>query len=187
MAVEIRCRSGDACLNKTPDGPALVARDTLCHACCAELQAKLNELPTIYKVLNLFKGGLWGESGEAKVSSSSEPPCPLRVEVVDLQTEIRAALKNIQGIRIVDLVNMQDGIPWALEVRKLWSQADRIIGISQHWSRRAAPCDSCGSETLGSWAGEDSVSCFTCGVSMTRTEYSKHCLQSVTRQKKGKI
>ncbi|AYR00029.1 hypothetical protein PBI_NEBKISS_91 [Mycobacterium phage Nebkiss] len=182
--VEFRCRSGPRCVAKTTDGAALVSRDTLCHQCCSYIQSMLDELPKILHVLPAWKGGIGGESGEAKVSSSKNaPPCPLRVEIVDLECEIRAALRHIKKTRIVDLVNMQDGFYWAFVVRKLYEKADKAIGLTRHWSPRLAPCPGCEQRTLGNWAGNDIINCQSCGTVLPRDEYIKHTLQIVASQK----
>lgn len=174
--MDFRCASGQQCVAQTPDGPALVHRPTLCHKCVAQVQAQYSELPNILLAIPLFKGGLRGQSGEAKVSVSKDAPAPLNVAVVDLEDSLQAILHRIGDLRIVDLVNQDDGVDWCLHVRRVYAQADRLIGISRHWSRRHLPCDRCSLRSLGSFSGDDFITCSACGAQTPLSDYAKRCL-----------
>lgn len=181
--MESRCRSGQDCVAATPDGPAITNKP-LCHPCCEDLQRKYNELPKILKVLPMFKGGLWGEIGEAKVSGSKlAPPCPLRVEVIDLIMSVEGILQRVGNLRIADLALQPGGPEWADEIRWAYGAADKTVGFSRHWARRMTPCPECGLRTLGSWAGEETITCSSCGHGMDRDQYNKETLILVRRQK----
>lgn len=170
-----RCRSGARCVASTSDGAAITTFP-LCFKCVEQIQSQFDTLRAIRYVLPLYKGGLRGQSGEAKVSGGGDiPPCPLRVEVVDLEDSINSILANVT-MRISDLINHEYGVSWAFEIRKQYGIADRIIGISRHWSKRHAPCSECGQRTLGSWAGESNVTCSTCGFVQSLDEYAASCL-----------
>lgn len=178
---DYRCASGQRCVALTSSGPAIVHRDTICHRCCQSVQVQLDELPNILSVLPLFKSRLGGESGEAKVRSSKDAPAPLNVAVVDLDTDIRVILEHVT-VRVVDLASHEDGVWWIGAIRKAYSQADKLIGISRHFSPRFAKCPTCDLRCLGSFAGEDSVHCSSCGEVLTLAEYSSLCIK-VAREK----
>lgn len=181
---EQRCLSGQSCVALTSDGPAATSRP-LCLACVEEVQEKYNLLPEIQRILPAWKGGLRGENGEAKVSGSRfEPPCPLRVEVVDLIDEIGAAFHHIGSLRIIDLITHVGGVDWAFEVRRLYRVADKIIGISPHWSRRITPCPECDTRSLGTFSGTDLVQCSTCSFSTDLDGYRKLTLETVRRERR---
>ena len=170
-----RCRSGTRCVAATPDGAAITT-SPLCFRCVEDVQTRLDELPKILHCIPLYKGGLRGQTGEAKVSGGSDsPPCPLNVAAVDLEDSIRNILANVDT-RVADLIHQENGVEWAFEVRRVYGAADRIIGISRHWSRRHAPCPGCSQRSLGSWSGESSVTCSSCGHSMSLDEYAAGCL-----------
>lgn len=174
---EHRCRAGQRCLALTPDGSAITSRpDTLCYACVGRLQEQYDQLPEIREVLPLFKGGLGGVSGEAKVASSREAPCPLNVGVVDLVDLIDEIIADIRGLPIADLVRQDDGVRRALKIGKAWKRADGVVGFTRKWTRRIQPCPKCNLRTLGTFAGSDSIQCSSCGEILTRDEYSRMCL-----------
>lgn len=169
----------------TSDGPAITSRP-LCHACCEDLQRKYDELPRILEVLPAWKGGLRGEIGEAKVSASKNaPPCPLNVGVVDLISDIEAVLYRVGTLPISGLVNQLGGPEWCNEIRRTYTEADATIGISRHWSRRFTPCPDCGLSTLGSWAGEEVITCSSCKKSMDRNQYDKETMIAATAKRRN--
>lgn len=175
--IDYRCYSGAKCVAATPDGAAVVHQPGLCHHCIESIQAKYDELPKILSVLKMFKGGLRGDSGEAKVSTGKTvAPCPLNVDVVDLELDIHAIRQCIGPMRIVDLAHGEDGLYWVGRIRKAYEAADRLIGIKQHWSPRFAPCGECGQRSLGNYAGEDTIHCRSCNTTYTREEYAQSCL-----------
>ncbi|QPO16734.1 hypothetical protein SEA_KASHFLOW_130 [Mycobacterium phage KashFlow] len=175
-----RCHSGEYCVALTPDGAALTTRmDTLCHGCITRLQEQYDELRVIRKVLEMFKGGLWGQSGEAKVSSSSEPSPPLNVHALDVINEVEEVLEDVGSLPVADLVRHENGVSRSLRIGKVWCQSDGIIGISRVWSRRFANCPECEQRTLGCYAGSESIECASCNIRLTRDEYSVLCLQSL--------
>lgn len=172
-----RCLAAEHCVALTPDGAA-VTTQLLCHGCCAMIQSRYDQLPEILRVLNLFKGGLWGESGEAKVSKGKgEAPIPLNVHALDVQQGIAAILHDVGVLRISDLIRQQNGVSRALHISRLWKQADGIIGLSKPWIRRFAACGQCEQRTLGSYSGEDTVRCLTCGNSLSLDEYSAYIVK----------
>lgn len=173
----LRCQSGQRCVASTPDGAAVVHQPGLCHRCIESVQAQYDELPKILSVLEMFKGGLWGTSGEAKVSTGkSVAPCPLNVDALDVELSIGEIRQCIGTMRIVDLANGEDGAYWIGRIRKAYDQADQIIGIDRHWSRRFSPCPGCSQRTLGNWSGEDTIRCESCPTTLTREEYAQSCL-----------
>ncbi len=177
--MEFRCKSDQRCVAITPDGPAVVQRETLCAPCIKQIQEHYDELPAILRVLPAWKGGLRGENGEAKVSSSKgEAPCPLNVGAVDLELDIASILESVGSLRIADLVNQDGGIWWAVRIHSAWQQADGLIGISRHWSPRFAKCPNCETRSLGNYAGSDVIQCAWCGSTMSRDDYLKHCFQT---------
>ena len=171
-----RCRSGSRCVAATSDGAAITT-SPLCFRCVEDVQAKLDELPKILAVLPAWKGGLRGQTGEAKVHGGGDTPaCPLRVDVVDLIDDIQLIQSYVGTLRIADLVNQDDGVEWCCAIRKAFGGADRIIGLSRHWSRRFSACPECSQRSLGSYSGEDIVRCSSCGYSMSLDEYAAGCL-----------
>ena len=92
----------------TADGAA-ITNQPLCHACVNLLQERYDELPEILRVLPAWKGGMRGESGEAKVSKSKgEPPLPINVGVLDVIDMIREILEDIGSLRISDLARHEN-------------------------------------------------------------------------------
>ncbi|WPH57763.1 hypothetical protein [Mycobacterium phage WXIN] len=168
----------------TSDGPA-VTNKPLCHACCEDLQRKCDQLPRVLEVLPAWKGGLRGEIGEAKVSASKNaPPCPLNVGVIDLIMSVEGILQRVGNLRIADLALQPGGPEWCDEIRWAYQEADKTIGIGRHWSRRLAPCPNCELRTLGSWAGEEIITCSSCGNSMDRNEYDKQTIATATAERR---
>ena len=160
----------------TSDGAA-ITNQPLCHACVNLLQERYDELPEILRVLPAWKGGMRGESGEAKVSKSKgEPPLPINVGVLDVIDMIQGILEDIGSLRISDLARHENGVGRALRAGWAWKQADRIIGISRARTRRFSPCQECGQRSLGQYAGETKIHCANCGFSQTLEEYSAHII-----------
>lgn len=171
-----RCAADLQCVALTSDGAA-ITNQPLCYACVNLLQNRYDELPEILRVLPLFKGGMSGESGEARVSKSKgEPPLPINVGVLDVIDMIREILEDIGSLRISDLARHESGVSRALRVGWAWKQADGIIGISIAWTRRFLPCRECGQRSLGQYAGETKIHCANCGFSQTLEEYSAHII-----------
>jgi hypothetical protein len=167
--------------------------DTLCDACIRKLQRQLDDLPTIRDVLYGLYLTRGGESGEAKVSSSTEPQPPFNVHTMDLVDEIDDVMDRTDRKTIESLVcepEMQfklwrgggwkmdylDGVQRALEVGFVWRKADGIIGITPKWQQRMAKCPHCNTRTLGNFAGSDTIICSSCGQCMTREEYETGCV-----------
>lgn len=185
--MEQRCRSGQACVAITTDGPAVTYKP-LCQRCVDHVQALLDRLPEILNILPAWKGGLRGEIGEAKVSASKfDAPCPLNCHVVDLIDEIRAVLQRVNGVRVNDLITQSDGTIWANEIRRVFKSADKTLGLSRHWARRLTPCPDCGQRTLGSFSGEDLVRCSACHLCIDLDTYQKVTLLRVGIEKKERI
>lgn len=179
-----RCRSGQQCVALTEDGPAITYKP-LCQRCLDEIQGYVDKLPALLGMLPFWKGGLRGQSGEAKVSTGKggESPCPLNVGVVDLIDDINTALHHIGGVRAADFVTQEHGVEWLFEVRKLWKAADRTIGLSPHFSRRLTPCPECGQRALGSYAGAETITCTACGHCMDRDGYVEATMLVVATEK----
>lgn len=180
--MEQRCRSGQACVALTEDGPAITYKQ-LCQRCVDQVQDFLDRLPEVARVLPAWKGGIRGENGEAKVSTGkSEAPCPLRVAVVDLIDDINNALHHV-GTRAADIANQDNGPEWFGEIRRIWKAADKTIGLSPHFSRRLTPCPECGQRSLGNYAGAEIITCTSCHHVMDRDAYNKDTLLAVSREK----
>lgn len=187
-----RCRGGQRCAARTPDGSAVTFNpDTLCHACVQRLQDQLDQLPIIRDALQIYKGGIGGSSAQTKVASSSEAQAPLSVHVLDLADEIDDVLDRTDGLSVDALIRqpaMQfklwrgggwrmdylDGVQRALEIGIVWRKADDVIGMTRPWQSRLAKCPHCNTRTLGSLA--DTVQCSICGHCMTRQEYEQSCV-----------
>lgn len=196
-----RCRAGQRCLARTPDGAAVTpGPDTLCHTCVRRLQNQLDELPTIRDALRLYlvRGG---DSAQTKVASSSEPAPPLNVHVRDLIDEIDDVIDRTDGLTADALTRqpaMQfklwrgggwkmdylDGVQRALEIATVWRKADGIIGMTRPWQQRLAKCARCNTRTLGNFVGSDTVTCSSCGGSMTRDEYER---TTIIRSRTGEL
>jgi len=175
--IDYRCYSGARCVAATSDGAAVVHQPGLCYRCIESVQAQFDELPKILSVLPAWKGGMRGESGEAKVSTGKrDAPTPLNLDVVDLEIEIGLISDHVGTLRIVDLSTLDGGLHWIGRIRKAYAAADRVIGIKRHWSQRFAPCPECRQRSLGNWSGEDIIRCTECGSSFTREEYAQSCL-----------
>jgi hypothetical protein len=136
-------------------------------------------------VLELYKGGIGGASGEAKVSGTQEPAIPLNLHVLDLISEIEALIHYVHGVPIADVIRWSDGIRRALDIGKVYKKADGVIGLSRKWTRRMSPCPKCQLRTLGSFAGSDSIQCTNCGGVMTRDEYARVTIIQ-SKEPKGK-
>ncbi|UVK63462.1 hypothetical protein SEA_AEGEUS_90 [Mycobacterium phage Aegeus] len=172
------CGSGKYCVARTSTGPAVLARPGLCPRCIEDIEKCWAELPDYRMALMDFRVKSPSVGGE-KVSGSSEPSTPINVRVLDLIDAIDEVLASGQGARIRDIVTWTDGIPLALRVRKLHSQADGVVGLGQVWERRRAPCPDCGLPTLGSWVGAGVVMCTNanCATTLTQSEYEDYCLR----------
>lgn len=171
-----RCLAAERCVAITPDGAA-ITNQPLCHGCVNEIQDRYDQLPAILPILEMFKGGLWGESGEAKVSKGkSEPPCVLNCHAVDTADAIVEILDDIGTLQISDLMRHENGVSRALRAGWAWKQADGIIGISRAWTRRFSPCSECGNRSLRQFAGDSKIYCSGCGFSQTLEEYSAHII-----------
>lgn len=193
-----RCESGRDCVARTKDGAALVARKgALCHGCVDDLQSKLKDLPAIREALKLFLGSAPNSVGGARVSGSREPATPINLHALDLMDECDQAIAGVGGLGVqVRDVAMQDpdvepavlrGVSRVLFIRRVWSRADGVLGLQQHWERRHAPCPDCGNYTLGMWMGSGTVQCTNedCQSSFPLAEYEQHCIvRSKVRSKK---
>lgn len=199
-----RCRSGDNCVNRTPEGAAITTKaNTICSACVDDIQKCLGALPILGAALRTFLGGIGGGSGEARVGGTKEPPSPLNVHVLDQVDALWDALDYAGGpnAHIRDLINqpaeewllggrrvMRDGVDRALEIRRVHAKAVETIGLNKIWSRRAAPCPECHLPMLGNYAGEDIISCTNpdCLARFTREEYDAHCVEQSKKPRKRK-
>lgn len=165
----------------------------LCDTCVRRLQEQLDELPTIRDVLYGLFLTRGGESGEAKVSSSSEPQPPFNLHTMDLVDEIDEVLDRTDSKSVEALISepaMQfklwrgggwkmdylDGVQRAMEIATVWRKADGIIGITKPWQNRLAKCPHCDTRTLGNLTGSDTIQCSVCGHCMTRDEYEHGCV-----------
>ena len=175
---EHRCRN-TRCVAKTNDGSALTLKpNTLCNSCIASIQDKFDQLPEIQEVLKLFLGGIGGSSAQTKVAASTEPPVPVNLHCLDVINEIRSVINRAGGVQtqVVNLIRQDDGVNRALHIDKVYRKADNIIGLSRAWNRRLMPCPKCQLQTLGSFAGSDTVTCSNCAAAMTRKEYARLCI-----------
>lgn len=175
---EQRCPAGDGCAGVTSEGPALTSRP-LCHRCVNQIEEQLRQLPIYREVLiKYFKAkSIVPQSGGAKVSGgNNEGSTPINVHVLDLITELDAAVDDVHGTPIVDLINQDGGVPTALRVRKVWAKVEHQVGFTRTWHRRMASCPKCTLQTLGSFSGSDIVICSSCGGQMSRDEYDRVCL-----------
>ena len=184
------CRSDKHCVARTPDGAAITTKPgTLCHGCVTKLQGQLDELPAIRDALRLYlvRGG---SSAQTKVAFSSTPATPLDVGTLDLIDEIDDVIDRTGGLSIADLIRQPeqefilwsrgsrravflDGVQRALDVSRVWRKADGVIGLTRKWQQRLGTCPRCTLRTLGNFAGEDAVTCSSCGGVMTRDEYDR--------------
>lgn len=170
-----RCLALDQCAALTIDGSAITSQP-LCHSCVDKLQGQYDDLPDILAMLPTFKGGLWGESGQPKVSKSKgEPPSPLNVHVLDVIDLVVDVLYDVDSLRISELMRHDHGVRRCLRVGMAYQQADRIVGVSQRWERHVAKCPKCRLRTLGALTGDEIIRCSTCGHSLTRDQYAKTC------------
>lgn len=203
---EHRCRSRDSCVAKTSDGAAMTMDpDTLCRACVDKLQEQLDSLPEIRRVLPMYvKRSLVPQGGGTPISSSPTPSVPLNVHCLDVMDLVDEALDRAKGLRINDLIRQPatefsvwtggrlqqrflDGVERALQVGKAWKAADEIAGISRAWMRRHAPCPGCNLRTLGQFAGSNTVTCSSCGLSMTSDDYSAELVLADKPKRKNNI
>ncbi|MBO0676884.1 hypothetical protein JRC04_05365 [Mycolicibacterium sp. S2-37] len=137
--------------------------------------------------------GLVPQGGGAKVSSSTEPPPPLNVHVLDLIDEIGAVLAEVGGYRVADLINRpaeevdrwkggrlrrvtRDGVDIALDASAAWKGAEAVIGFERVWERRFGKCTECDLPTLGNFSGSATVQCSSCGHAISRTEYENNLI-----------
>lgn len=141
-----------------------------------------------------------GKGGGEQVSGSKDAPAsPMNAGVLDLIDEIHVVLRYVGAILVRDLVNqpgdsvlqhsseaairtVNDGVDKALRIRKLYGQADDIIGLSATWEAKGAPCPHCSQFTLGGWAGSDNFSCTNCGGGMSRADYEVMCIVKVGKK-----
>lgn len=171
-----RCLAEDRCAALTIDGPA-ITNQPLCHACVDKLQREYDELPAILEILPMFKGGLWGGSGEAKVSKGKgEAPSPLNVHALDVIDSVAEVLGDVGTLPIADLMRHPFGAGRCLRVGIVYAQADKVIGITHRWEQRFARCGNCGVRALGNLTGSDIIRCSNCGGTTTRGEYEKKCV-----------
>ncbi|AEJ92476.1 DNA binding protein [Mycobacterium phage Quink] len=178
--IEYRCRSGDSCVARTPDGGALVTGPTLCSRCADDIQKCLEQLPHLITALQTMKGTWGGVSYEARVQSSKEPPTPLHLHVVDLIDRINQSIDATEDYRIVDLITQADGVTRALDIRHVHKRASEAVGFQPTWQRRHAPCWECGLPTLGTWVGSDVIQCSNeeCLAQCSLDEYTQHCMRN---------
>lgn len=191
-----RCLSGAACVSRTPDGAALTAKpDTLCAGCVADIQRRRDQLPDLRNALKAFLGGSMSVTYTSKVNSTHRPQPPMNVTVYDLIDEIGDVIDRTGGLSIDALIRAPgesfvvwrrgkpvkttlSGVQRALDVRRVHTKADGLVGLNRVWHKRHAPCPHCGLLTLGSWIGSDTICCSNegCHSSFTRDDYDKHCL-----------
>lgn len=202
--IDLRCRSGKTCVARTSDGAALTSQPTLCHGCITDIQKRLTELPHLAAALNTFKGTWGGVSYEARVTGSKEPPIPLNVGALDLIDEIGDVIDRAGGYRVIDLITLAaedyivwrrgerqavdlDGVMRALDIRRVHTKAESMVGLNRVWQRRAAACPNCHLPTLGSWLGDEQILCTNgdCLSAFTRTAYEEACIEQ-SRNEKGK-
>jgi hypothetical protein len=120
--------------------------------------------------------------------------------MVDMADEIWDAIDRTANYRIVDLIThpaeewliggyrvVKDGVDRALDIRRVHSKAEKMVGFNKVWQRRAAACPDCHLPTLGSWLGEDMILCTNgdCLSQFTRTAYEELCVEQ-SRNQKGK-
>jgi hypothetical protein len=111
--------------------------------------------------------------------------------MVDMADEIWDTIDRADGYRVVDLVTLpaeewliggyrvvRDGVHRALDIRRVHTKAEKMIGLNKVWQRRAAPCPNCQLPTLGSWVGDETILCTNeeCLSSFDRTAYEEHCI-----------
>ena len=191
-----RCRGGRDCVSRTPDGAAITTKpDSLCNGCMDDIQRCLDALPHLAQALKAFLGGAMSVAYSSKVNSTPVPQAPLDLSVYDLLDEIGDVVDRVGGYRIADLVRLPaekyllwrrdsrvevhlDGVGRALDVLRVHTKADRMVGLNRVWQKRHAPCPRCKLPTLGTWLGSDTIHCATedCGSAFTRDQYEQHCV-----------
>jgi len=196
-----RCRAKQHCAALTSDGSAITAKpSTLCHNCQVRLQRQLDQLPAIVDALRCFLATSLVPIVQSKVQATHEPREPINIRALDLIDEIGDVIDRAGGLRVADLIQqpaeeyviwsgsrvqrkLLDGVDRALDIGRAWRKADGIIGLSEKvWERRIGECPKCNLQTLGNWSGSDTVTCSSCGGSMTRSEYSRICLIRAEKQ-----
>lgn len=197
--IELRCRSGKRCVGRTTDGPAIVAKLTLCAACVVDIQRRYDELPHLSVALRSFLCGSMKLAWESKVNATYVPESPMDVRVADMLVEISDLLRIAVPVR--DLISQPavecdvwigdtrkrrwlDGVDRAVQIRRVHERVSAMVGLGPLWRRRHAPCPSCGLPSLGSWGGSDWVDCVECGMRLTLDDYDAWCAEVSCDEKK---
>lgn len=194
-----RCRSRDHCVDHSSDGAALTSTgNTICAPCIRRIGEQLRQLPHLMEALESFKRiPITGGGGGSKVNATPTPSVPINLSVVDLITDIWRVLNRAGGpeIEVRNLINEQaeyfmvwrsgkrqlrlvDGVERALDIGAVWRKADGIVGLSEQWVHRHAPCLRCGQRSLGMFVGRDTVHCTNpdCRKQYQLTEYERLCI-----------
>lgn len=157
----------------TSEGAAITSRP-LCTYCVNQIQQRLDQLPDYMLALRSHvRNSIVAQSGGAKVASSKEAPTPINLHALDLINQIAAILVDWEGVKVVDLITQQDGVPAALHISKVWKRAEDQVGFTAVWERRFGACPRCQLSTLGSFSGSANIQCSNCGGAMTRQEYAR--------------
>lgn len=170
----------------------------LCYLCIGDTQRRLGDLPHLAQALRTFLGGSMAVAYTSKVSRTSTPQAPMNVHVADLLDDIGDVIDRAGGLdtKIRDLIQQPaekfrlwikgqprdtylSGVDRALDIRRIHSKVEDMVGFSKIWHRRVAPCPECQLPTLGAWSGEDAIQCSNedCLAQFTKDEYELHCLK----------
>lgn len=177
----------------TSDGPAITAkRETICSVCINNIQKCLEELPILAAALRAFLGVVPKTALQSRVSSTPEPACPINPRVDELIHDIGDVVDRADNLRVADLVRQPamefhlwvgdyqqrrylDGVQRALDVKRVHSRANAILGFDRVWQKRHAPCANCGLPTLGNFIGDSFIQCTDCEYVMSLDEYEAYC------------
>ncbi|SIM48992.1 Uncharacterised protein [Mycobacteroides abscessus subsp. abscessus] len=200
---EHSCLSRKQCVSRTSTGPAITAKpDTLCTGCIRDIQRCLDELPTYRDALRVFLGSSPKTALQSKVSMTAEPSTPYNVKVADLIDSIDevVSVAGGYGALVRDLVQRPadkfldaafkvvylTGVQRALDIRRVHSKADAVVGLGKVWERRKAPCPECDLPTLGTWVGSGTIYCTNseCATTLTQSDYEGYCVMKAESEKK---
>lgn len=207
-----RCRAVVHCVGRVPAeqdgetryiGAITPGPDTLCSACVKRIQEQLRQLPHLKSALRSFLGMSMTAALGSKVNSTPTPSAPINLRNLDLIHQIQAVIDRAGGstIQVSDLVGkpteefpigkhslLLDGVDRALAIGAVWRKADGVVGLGRTWMRRQTPCPRCNLQSLGMWAGENTVHCTSsaCGETFSLDRYQELCLIKADMEK-GKI
>ncbi|WP_207558680.1 hypothetical protein [Mycobacteroides abscessus] len=133
---------------------------------------------------------------------TAEPSTPYNVKVADLIDSIDevVSVAGGYGALVRDLVQRPadkfldaafkvvylTGVQRALDIRRVHSKADAVVGLGKVWERRKAPCPECDLPTLGTWVGSGTIYCTNseCATTLTQSDYEGYCVMKAESEKK---